>query len=226
MALGMVVVVILVLLQSHYLADHPVLNLHLTQWEQNVLLFIVPVLWWVKSYLKRPVYSTLGIRHSETKWLLLAAAAIIAIAYPMDELANWMKESLPWPDVLRQMAEEEQEEQEKLFGLLLSPSGPLGWIENILLMAVITGIGEELVFRGALLSCFRRANINQHLSAWLIGFIFAMVHFDLYGLLPRWFLGTLFCYLFFWSGSLWPSILAHAINNFLALLQYKNGELF
>ena len=225
LALGLFIVVLFSLLQTQFLSDSPVLNMHLLQWEQNLLVFILPVIGWVACYLKLPICETLGLRRTDPRWYLLAASAILLVAYPMDGLAEWIKEALPWPDVLRQMAEEEQQQQESLFAIILSPSGVWGWIENTMLMCIITAIGEEFVFRGALLSCFRRANINQHVTAWVIGFIFAMIHFDLFGLIPRWFLGTLFCYLYFWSGSLWPCILAHALNNFLALLQYKNGEL-
>lgn len=225
LALGLIIVVLFSLLQTQFLSDSPVLNMHLLQWEQNLLVFILPVICWIVAYLKLPVCHTLGLRTTAPRWYVLAAVSILLISYPMDDMAEWVKQSLPWPEAFRLMAEEEQQQQEHLFSILLSPGGAWGWIENTMLMCITTAIAEEFVFRGALLSCFRRANINQHVTAWIIGFIFAMVHFDLYGLIPRWFLGTLFCYFYFWSGSLWPCILAHALNNFMALLQYKNGEL-
>ena len=34
-------------------------------------------------------------------------------------------------------------------------------------------------------------------------------------------LGTLFCYILFWTGTLWAPILAHATNNAVALAQYE-----
>lgn len=201
-------------------------NLHVLQWEQNVFVFIVPTLIWVHWYLKQPVCTTLGLHKAQPKYYLLAVLLIMLLSFPMDWFASWAKDTLPWPESLRQMAEAEAIQQESILQLLLAPSGFFGWMENILLMSVATAIAEEFVFRGALLSCFRRADVGQHLTAIAVGFIFALIHFDLYGLLPRWVLGSLFCYLYYWSGSLWPAVTAHAINNFMALLQYKNGELF
>jgi len=43
------------------------------------------------------------------------------------------------------------------------------------------------------------------------------MHFQFYGFLPRFVLGALLGYLFVWSKSLWAPILAHFVNNALAL---------
>lgn len=225
-AVGFVLVMAISFIAMAFGYGNDVVSLHIIQWGQNLLVFILPVLCWVRWYLKQPVCSTLGFRSAQPKHYLLAAISILLLSFPMDWFAQWAQESLPWPESLRAMAQAEQQQQEAIMKLLLSPSGFLGWTECILLISILTAIAEEVVFRGALLSCFRRAGINRHVTAIVIGLIFALIHFDLYGLLPRWLLGTLFCYLLFWSGSLWPPILAHALNNLLALIQYKNGELF
>lgn len=197
-----------------------VFNLHLIQWLQNVVAFILPVLCWVRFYLKEPILPTLQLRKAQPRHYLVAIAAILILSPLMDSFASWVKEALPWPETLRQMAEAEAQQQEQILAQLLSLRGLLGWTENILLMCVVTAVAEEFVFRGALLTCFHRAKVSRHVAAILVGLIFALIHFDLYGLLPRWLLGTLFCYLLFWSQSLLPAILAHALNNLLALLDY------
>lgn len=225
-ALGFLAVLALSLATSFIFPETQVAYLHIIQWAQNLFVFILPTLCWVRWYLKQPVCETLGFKSAQPKYFVIAILLILALSYPMDWFAAWTKDTLPWPEALRQMAEAEARQQEHIFNLMLSPSGFLGWTENILLMSVITAIAEETVFRGALLTCFRRAGFGQHATAIAVGFIFALIHFDLYGLLPRWVLGSLFCYLYFWSGSLWPPIAAHAINNLMALIQYKNGELF
>ena len=55
----------------------------------------------------------------------------------------------------------------------------------------------------------------------IVGLIFSLIHMEFYGLIPRWILGTCFVYLVYYTGSIWPSVLAHAINNLYALMQYK-----
>lgn len=226
MAGGFVLILVLSMLAGNLSFLSAVTVMHLVQWGQNLLVFILPTLFWVRWYLKKPISATLGLRKAPLKYYLIAIALVLVVSFPMDWLAEWSKEALPLPEVFRQMAEDESKQQESILQEMLSPSGFFGWMECILLMSVLTAIAEELVFRGAILSSFIRTGVNRHLTAILVGLIFSIIHFDLYGLIPRWILGTLFCYLYFWSGSLFPPILAHALNNLLALIQYKSGELF
>ena len=46
------------------------------------------------------------------------------------------------------------------------------------------------------------------------------VHLQFYGFLPRFLLGAALGYLFLFSGSIWASIVAHFINNALAVLLF------
>ncbi|MEW9623636.1 CPBP family intramembrane glutamic endopeptidase [Rhodanobacter geophilus] len=96
---------------------------------------------------------------------------------------------------------------------------------RIALTLVVASIGplvEELLFRGVLLSALLR-----HLrTAWAVlasAALFALVHLpDLHWLwyaLPNLaLLGVVLAWLRLRSGSLWPAVLAHAINNLLAML--------
>ena len=129
---------------------------------------------------------------------------------------------MPLPDAIRQYAENETATQDALLAKMLDVHGLSGWLELVLLMSIATAIGEELTFRGALLTIFRRyTKFNRHLIAILVGLIFSAIHMEIYGLIPRWILGTLFVYLVYYTGSIWPAVLAHALNNLYALLEYK-----
>ncbi|HEY1054565.1 MAG TPA: CPBP family intramembrane glutamic endopeptidase [Emticicia sp.] len=87
-----------------------------------------------------------------------------------------------------------------------------------LVIAVIAGIGEELVFRGLLMRKLLIGTNNIHLAIWISGFIFAAIHFQFYGILPRMMLGVLFGYLYYWTGNIWVPITAHIFNNGLAVV--------
>lgn len=86
------------------------------------------------------------------------------------------------------------------------------------IVAVIPGIGEELLFRGLIQNNLRIALKNHHIAIWLTGFIFAAIHLQFFGLAPRMFLGVLFGYLYHWSGKLTIAMLAHLINNGMAII--------
>jgi len=78
---------------------------------------------------------------------------------------------------------------------------------------------EETVFRG-----FLQQPLAARLGpAWGIGITavaFSALHMDPIGFLPRVELGILFGWLYFRTGSLWASILAHMVNNGVAAVLF------
>jgi uncharacterized protein len=90
---------------------------------------------------------------------------------------------------------------------------------NIVLIAVLPALGEELFFRGALIRIFREWRGFQP-AIWIVAFIFSAIHLQFYGFVPRLLLGAFFGYLLLWSGNLWLPILAHFINNVVAVIFY------
>ncbi len=95
-----------------------------------------------------------------------------------------------------------------------------GFALNLLMIAIIPAIGEEFLFRGILQRILINLTKNKHWGIIISGFIFSAIHMQFYGFFPRWLLGIIFGYMFVWSGSLWLPILAHFINNSVAVLAY------
>ena len=89
---------------------------------------------------------------------------------------------------------------------------------NIIVMAIIPAFGEELLFRGLLQKSLFNKIGEIHISIFITALLFSAIHFHLDGLLPRFFLGIVLGYLFYWSQSLWIPIIAHFINNALAII--------
>lgn len=84
-------------------------------------------------------------------------------------------------------------------------------------IAVIAGIGEELIFRGLIMRKLLLGTGNPHIAIWVSAFIFAAIHFQFYGILPRMMLGVLFGYFYLWTGNIRVPIFAHIFNNGLAV---------
>lgn len=97
--------------------------------------------------------------------------------------------------------------------VLLSDKSVIGLVSGILMIGCLTGLGEELLFRGSLQSILMRTRLGPHFAIWASAFIFSAIHFQFFGFVPRLLLGAFFGYLFWWSGSLWLSVIAHALNN-------------
>mgnify|MGYP001804292890 CR=1 FL=1 len=92
------------------------------------------------------------------------------------------------------------------------------FILAFVVVAIIPAIGEELLFRGLIQNMFSRAFANHHVAIWLTGFIFAAIHMQFFGVVPRMLLGVLFGYLYHWSGKLSVAMIGHLTNNGLALI--------
>jgi membrane protease YdiL (CAAX protease family) len=88
---------------------------------------------------------------------------------------------------------------------------------NIFMIAILPGIAEELIFRGAIQRSFKRMFQNPHVAIWLAAFVFSVIHVQFYGFVPRLLLGAAFGYLCYWGGSLWYAMFAHFLNNAYAV---------
>lgn len=88
---------------------------------------------------------------------------------------------------------------------------------NLLVVALIPAIAEELLFRGALQRFITYCFGNTHAAVISAAIIFSAFHGQVYGFLPRMVLGMLLGYLFAYSGSIWPAVLVHFINNTLSV---------
>ena len=117
---------------------------------------------------------------------------------------NWMKN-----------AEDKAAELTEAF-LKVETTG--GLLFNIFMVAFLPAIGEELLFRGVIQRIFTNWTRNYHWGIWISALLFSALHMQFYGFIPRLFLGVLFGYLLVWSGSIWLPIIAHFINNGVAVV--------
>lgn len=90
---------------------------------------------------------------------------------------------------------------------------------NILVIALLPAIAEELLFRGAVQRSFNRMFNNPHVAIWLAAFIFSAIHVQFFGFFPRMLLGAAFGYIYLWTGSIWYAMFAHFLNNAAAVCQ-------
>ncbi len=113
-----------------------------------------------------------------------------------------------------------QPEQEDIGGELgVGDPNLLIAISAVLVIALVAPVTEELFFRG-----FVFAGLRSRWSLWpsaiAVGLIFGIVHAPtgLTAVVPLAGLGVALCWLYDRTGSLWPCVTAHVINNCLALL--------
>lgn len=79
-------------------------------------------------------------------------------------------------------------------------------------VSVLAPIGEELVFRGYLMRVLG-ARHGMMRAALITSALFALIHLNPASVLALFALGLVFSLLRVWTGSIWPSIFAHALQN-------------
>ncbi|MEI7499648.1 MAG: CPBP family intramembrane glutamic endopeptidase [Bacteroidota bacterium] len=155
-----------------------------------------------------------------TLFLMIASLPII----------NWMvsvNELMKLPDFLKGIEDwmkVTEEAAAKLTEAFMKMPTVEGFLFNIIMIAVLPSIGEEFMFRGLLQRLFRDWLGNIHLAIFISAFLFAAMHMQFYGFLPRMILGIIFGYLFYWTGSLWIPVFAHFIQNGLVVVVSYLGQ--
>ena len=91
-------------------------------------------------------------------------------------------------------------------------------IATVFLVGALTGVGEELTFRGIIQKLISDKWSNPHIAIWVTAILFSAIHLQFFGFFPRMLLGAFFGYLLIWSRSIWLPIYAHFLNNSMAVV--------
>ena len=175
---------------------------------------------WVAAALwKRSVPIGLNTnRRAMAPWgLILVVMATLFSSPLMALLYEWNVMAIPEGSVLEAALKPIEEMLEKVTTFLVTAEGSRRIIV-IISVALVPAVFEELAFRGALQPLLIRATGKPWLGIAIASVIFSAIHFQFYGFLPRVFLGALFGWFAYRSGSIVPGMLAHFVNNALAAL--------
>lgn len=96
------------------------------------------------------------------------------------------------------------------------PENTSMFLKSLFLFAITPGICEEVIFRGVIQSAYERIGAKRAIV--ITGVMFGVFHFNIQNFLAPTFLGILFGYMVYKTNSLYTSIIAHAVNNGIALI--------
>lgn len=151
---------------------------------------------------------------------LALGGLLILAALPLAQFLLWstlqLTELLPLPEWARAI----EDSNMRIINGLLTTENVFGLITNLLVIALIPAIGEELIFRGILQRSIQKATLKPILAVWLAAAIFSLFHLQLEGFLSRLLLGALLGYLYYWTSNLWICIFAHFINNGIQIIAH------
>lgn len=199
------------------------LGMKIGQGLSSILMFVVPPIVYYCITRKEHPMQELGFRQpAPPKWLLLVGVALMFVSvYFTAALTKW-NENMSLGQAFAKIEEylKTLEETAKLATeKMLKADSFGGMLFNLLIVALIPAVGEELTFRGVVQQSLTR-KMNPHVAIFLSAAIFSFIHFQFYGFLPRMFLGLLLGYMFYITNSLWTSIAMHFANNGTVVVLY------
>ncbi len=194
--------------------------------------FVVAPLAYLNIVEKKSWYHLNALRQSRDLEKMLAFTVLLTfITMPLTGLVMEWNQGIVFPDALQGLEEwfKAKEEAARLMTQAITKfSGTGELIVGVFIVAIVAGVGEELVFRGILQNLMWKGTNNIHIAIWVTGFIFSAFHVQFYGLIPRFLLGVLFGYYYYWSRNIWVPILAHFINNAVTVIgihMYNTGQI-
>jgi len=143
-------------------------------------------------------------------WVIVALALLLMmVSTPFVLFTLQLNQQIPMPESFR-LAEEQAE---LVLKGLLNMEYPAELLGNLLLIAVLPAIGEEIVFRGIVQRQLMRVIPGPITALFAAAVIFSLAHFQMEGFIPRLVLGMILGWLYWKSNNLWVPSIAHLFNN-------------
>lgn len=185
LASGLLVGLFLVALLSQMLARIDALDaltqMRLATTLQNLIMFMLPAV----------AVGTLCGGGTPLRFLRLdkapsamAVAGIVLISLAMTPAMNWLvawNASLSLPEAMKpveQWMRAQENAAQEATDTLLSGSSVWDLIASVVCVGLLTGLGEEMFFRGALQRICCDGMRRRHLAVWTAAFVFSTLHFQ------------------------------------------------
>lgn len=212
-AFGIVVISIL----SAFLAGGLVLGIGLSKPESSQKFYtfvsfiigqgfmIVPLLWFLISN-KEPIFKRLRLNPVSPNIIITTIMFSFGLIVLSDELDRIVQVFLPAPEYIVDL------------NGLLQPDTLVGFILLFTAIAVIAPFGEELLFRGFLQQALEKHWKDVTRAILITAIFFAMIHMNPYWFIQIYILGIMLGFLAWKTGSVYPSLILHGLNNAIAML--------
>jgi uncharacterized protein len=188
-------------------------------------LFAVPSL--LYSYFADPQpVQYLGLKKPSKAFFWIAGVLLMFVAIPAVDYIGILNQKMNLGSDTQKWMKGMEEEAARQIKFMLSKHTVSELFANLIFIAAFAGIGEELFFRGVLQRIFIRLFKDPWAGIVLTAAIFSAFHFQFFGFFPRLALGILLGAMYWYSGSLWVSIVAHFLyDGLMIVLIYLNPKL-
>ena len=182
---------------------------------QEIALFVIPALIVRKLLIQPPNTSLNDFRFPYVNEIVIVIVLAFCV-FPLTWFTGQLNAEMKLPEWLSGVEHWMRTQEDNATNVieLLVPQGS-GWvlIVNLVIVSLMPAISEELLFRGVFQRIFCGFFKTCHPAIVITAFIFSSVHFQFYGFIPRFILGLVFGYLYYWGRTLWLPVTAHLVNN-------------
>lgn len=189
-----------------YLGDGPRLPPSLLLTSQAIkALALLSMLWLVGLVPCRLGMACVGLKPVAPIWIIVGMASGLAGFVVLVVLAKLMASLMPaWLALMRPP-------------FAFGEASPLAQAGFLLMTLVVTPFAEEVFFRGFVFR-WMAGHRPVWLAAGVSSFLFGVAHIIPSQAIAAALMGLLLCALYRRTGSVWPAIAAHAVNNALGIL--------
>jgi uncharacterized protein len=146
----------------------------------------------------------------------LVIVIIIAALY-VSSVLSYVNEMIPVSESMKHKFEKMESDYERQMEAIIGLNNFGEYLLALVIIAFLPALCEETLFRGGLQNFLARSTKKPWLAIIVVSILFSAAHFSYYGFLSRFFLGVILGLLYEYSGRIWLNILAHFLNNALAL---------
>lgn len=146
---------------------------------------------------------------------------LMLLAFPAASWLNQLNQQIQFPEWMKSTElsmRAAEENAGRLMKAMLDMKGPADLVAMLFLIALLPAVCEELFFRGVLQRLFIQIFRRPWTGIIITAVLFSAFHGQFLGFFPRLMLGVLLGAIYWYSGSIWPGIIAHFVNNALQVV--------
>lgn len=193
-------------------------NAPMLRWMQfisTLFMFFIPAIAYARFCHRKPLVH-LGL-HERPRWSeLLMILPVVLAAIPAASLFQDLTMQLPWSKEMLAKFKAAEEAYNKQVAVLVNMRNFGDYLLSLLVIAFLPALFEEVLFRGAMQNLLSRWTKRPLAAILITALVFSAIHGSYAGFLSRFVLGFMLGWLFYRSGKLWLSVLAHFLNNAMA----------
>lgn len=149
--------------------------------------------------------------------IIVIVIGVLVLSIPMINILSYLNSFIAELIPNNSFILQEVEIKKNQFNLLSERSFTMMSLK-LFVIALLPAIGEELVFRGVLLTKIREASNNEHYGVVVSAAIFAVVHQQPTNLLPMIFLGVVLGYIYTKTNNILYSMVFHFLFNSMTVM--------